>query len=82
MMFRRSASLVDAIHLDGSESALRAVLALPRAAPAMRAGELEVSTSGGRRVAARGSWITRDRATQAVRLYDERRFLATHEAVS
>lgn len=81
MLFRRCASLVDAIHLDGTDAALRAALALPRARPSARPGEVVVATASGRRVAGSGSWITRDIATQAVRLYDERAFEARHEAV-
>jgi hypothetical protein len=81
MLFRRSASLVDAVQIDGTEAALRAVSAIPRLSPAMRGGEMEVSTSCGRRIARRGSWITRDTSTSAVRLYENGRFQAMHEAV-
>lgn len=81
MLFRRSTRLVDAVRLDGSEAALRAVLSIPRAAPSMRAGELEISTACGRRVVRQGDWITRDTATKAVRLYGGDDFQATHEAV-
>ncbi|WP_237476856.1 hypothetical protein [Lichenibacterium dinghuense] len=82
MLFRRSASLVEAIHLDGTEAATRAAAALPRAAARARAETLEVSTAYGRRVARRGDWITRDVATQSIRLYGDERFQATHEAVA
>ena len=82
MLFRRSASLVEAIRLDGTEAALRAAIALPRAAALARAGDLELATACGRRVARRGDWITRDVATQSIRLYDDGRFQATHEAVA
>ncbi len=82
MLFRRSASIVEAIHLDGTEAALRAVAALPRAAAVSRAGELELATACGRRVARRGSWVTRDRATQSIRVFEDGRFQATHEAVA
>ena len=81
MLFRRSASIVDAIQLDGTEAALTAVRAFPRMRVAMREGEIELSTSAGRRIARRGSWITRDSTTRAIRLYDDGRFQATHEAV-
>ena len=81
MLFRRSASLVEAVHLDGTEAALAAVLAIPRAAAAMRAGQVEVSTACGRRIARSGSWVTRDVATRAVRLYENDTFQAQHEAV-
>lgn len=82
MLFRRSASLVEAVHLDGTEASLAAVLAMPwTTMAATRAGEVEVATSCGRRIARHGSWITRDIATRAVRLYEDGSFQAQHEAV-
>ena len=81
MLFRRSASIVEAIHLDGTEAALMAVRSIPQMSAAMREGEIEVSTSCGRRIARRGSWITRDTTTRAIRLYDDGRVQATHGAV-
>lgn len=81
MLFRRSASLVEAIHLDGTEASLAALLATPWTTAATRAGEVEVATSCGRRIARNGSWITRDIATRAVRLYEDGSFQAQHEAI-
>ena len=81
MLFRRCASLVEAIQIDGSEAAFRAAVALPRAAASARFDELELTTCCGRRVAHRGDWITRDVVTQSIRLYDDRGFQAAHEAV-
>ena len=57
------------------------MFAIPRAAPTMRGGELELSTACGRRVARRGSWVTCDTATRAVKLYDDDLFQAAHEPV-
>jgi hypothetical protein len=81
MLFRHSASLVDAVQIDGSEAALKAVLALARTSPVLQGGELEVATACGRRLARRGSWITRDATTRAVRIYDDGAFQARFEAV-
>ena len=81
MLFRRSASLVDAIQLDGTEATLNALLSIPRVAAAVRGNDIEVSTSCGRRVARKGSWITRDNATLSVRLYEDGLFQAKHEAI-
>ncbi len=81
MMFRRSASLVDAVQLDGTEAALTAVHAISRMEAVMRGGEIEVSTSAGRRIARRGNWVTRDVATRAVRVFEDGLFQAMHEAV-
>lgn len=81
MLFRHSASLVDAVQIDGTEAALKAVLALARTAAALQGGELEVVTDCGRRLARRGSWITRDATTRAVRIYDDGAFQARFEAV-
>ena len=81
MLFRHSASLVDAVQIDGSEAALKAVLALARTSAALQGGELEVVTDCGRRLARRGSWITRDATTRAVRIYDDGAFQARFEAV-
>ena len=81
MLFRRSASIVEAIQIDGTEATLTAMLAIPRVLASMRNGEVEVSTSCGWRVARRGNWITHDSATRAIRLYEDGLFQATHEAV-
>lgn len=81
MLYRRSASLVEAVRLDGTEAAFAAVLAIPRTAPAARTDGVEITTSCGRRVARTGCWVTRDVVTRAVRLYDDADFQARHEAV-
>lgn len=81
MLFRHSASLVDAVQIDGSEAAFAAVLAMASTAAALQGGEVEVATACGRRLARRGSWITRDATTRAVRVYDDGAFQARFEAV-
>ncbi len=81
MLFRRSASLVDAFQIDGTEASLTAMLAIPRLQTALGEGEIEVATSCGRRIARRGNWVTRDVATRAVRVFEDGPFQAMHEAV-
>ena len=81
MLFRHSASLVEAVQIDGSEAAVAAVLAMAATATDPQGGELEVVTACGRRLARRGSWITRDATTRAIRVYDDGAFQARFEAV-
>ena len=82
MRFRRRASLVEAFRFDGSEAAFRAALAIPRSTVSKRAEGVDVPTSAGLRTVKNGQWVTRDTATDIIRVYDPGAFHADHEAIA
>lgn len=81
MLFRKNSSFVQAVQLDGSEQAYRAILSMNAAAAGRRHDGLEVMTSVGRRILRQGQWLTRDEVTGALKVHDDSSFSASHEAV-
>ena len=79
--FRRRASMIEAIRLDGSEASLRAVMEISDASVAVCPDAIEVVTPFGRRRARVGQWVTRDTVTGALRVADHAAFLADHEII-
>ena len=82
MRFRRRASLVEAFRFDGSEAAFNAALAIPRSTLSKRADGVDLPTPTGVRTVRNGQWVTRDAATDIVRVYDHGAFHADHELVA
>ena len=82
MRCRRRASLVEAFRFDGSEAAFQAALAIPRSTLARLADGGDVPTPVGVRTVRKGQWVTRDAATDVVRVYDHGAFHADHEVVA
>ena len=81
MLYRRASREVEAIRFDGSERAARDISVMKGAATTILRGEIEVATTFGRKIIRAGQWITRDRATGAMRVYDHDDFLVEHERV-
>lgn len=81
MLYRRGLREVDAIRFDGSERAAREVSMIKGATVAIYAGQIQVATTFGRRFVQAGQWITRDRATGALRVFDHDDFLVEHTRI-
>ena len=82
MRFRRRASLVEAFRFDGSEASFRTALAIPRSTLSRLSDGVDVPTPIGVRTVRKGQWVTRDAATDVVRIYDHGAFHAEHEVVA